>query len=56
MVLIGYHAIHKPQALISSAVVIGIVALFSYLYYRIEKRGTLSSYIDKRLEEEEDKR
>ena len=56
VVLIGYHAIHKPQALISSAVVIGIVVLFSYLYYRIERRGTLSRYIDKRLEKKESRR
>ena len=49
VVLVGYHAIHKPEALVSSSIVLGVVILFSWFYYRIEKRRGLSSYLDKRL-------
>ncbi len=41
LVLTGYHLIHKPEALMSSSLVLGIVALFSYLYYKIEKRHSI---------------
>ncbi|HHH37616.1 MAG TPA: APC family permease [Epsilonproteobacteria bacterium] len=54
VVLLGYNAIHNPHALLSSGIVIGIVGLFSYVYYKIEKRDSLSGYTDKRLEREEE--
>ncbi len=41
LVLIGYNLIHKPEALMSSSLVLGMVALFSYLYYKIEKRHSI---------------
>ncbi len=41
LVLIGYNLIHKPEALMSSLLVLGMVALFSYLYYKIEKRHSI---------------
>ena len=50
IVLIGYNAVHNPKALISSTLVIGIVALFSTLYYKIENRKGISAYIDKDLQ------
>jgi len=40
VVLLGYNAIHNPHALLSSGIVIGIVGLFSYIYYKIEKRDS----------------
>ncbi len=53
VVLIGYNAIHNPKALISSAIVLTAVGLFSYLYYKIAKRTSLSLYTDKNLKKEE---
>ncbi len=49
-ILIGYNAIHNPRSLESSAIVITLVALFSYIYYKIENRKNLSKFIDKDLE------
>ncbi len=50
IVLIGYNAIHNPHALMSSMLIIILVGLFSYLYYKIEDRKGLSEFIDKDLE------
>ncbi len=41
LVLIGHNLIHKPEALMSSFLVLGMVFLFSYLYYKIEKRHSI---------------
>ncbi len=49
IVLIGYNTLHNPHALLSSGLVIGIVALFSALYYKIEKRKGTAQYLDKDL-------
>ncbi len=54
--LIGYNLLHNPQALISSSIVIGVVALFSYLYYNLAHRKGLSLYIDKNLGDDESSR
>ncbi len=40
-VLIGYNLVHNAQALMSSALVLGMVFFFSYLYYRIERRHSI---------------
>jgi len=56
VVLIGYNAIHNPHALMSSGLVIGITGLFTYLYYKIERRTALSPYLDKNFGEEEEKK
>jgi Ca2+/Na+ antiporter len=48
VVLIGYHLIHKPEALVSSGIVVAIVILFTYLYYMIEHRHTLSKELDRK--------
>jgi len=44
IVLLGYNIIHNPHSLISSGVVISVVAVFTYIYYNIEKKETLSKY------------
>jgi len=41
VVLIGYNLMHSPQALVSSALVLGMVFLFSYLYYKMERRHSI---------------
>ena len=49
LVLIGYNMIHNPHALMSSALVIGIVGLFTSIYYKIENRKGTDPYLDKDL-------
>ncbi len=53
-VLVGYNAIHAPQSLVSSALVIMTVAMFSFFYRRL-RQGTirLSPFMDKRLQRAE---
>jgi len=54
LVLIAYNAVHSPRSLLTSGVVIVTVALFSFLYYRSQKRDkALSLFIDKRLERDQ---
>ncbi|VAW32282.1 Uncharacterized amino acid permease, GabP family [hydrothermal vent metagenome] len=50
VVLIGYNVIHNPRALVSSALVIGIVAIFSFIYYKM-RNTNIAKYIDKDLED-----
>ncbi|HFC10646.1 MAG TPA: amino acid permease [Candidatus Kaiserbacteria bacterium] len=49
VVLIGYNIIHNPSNLISSALVMGIIAIFSFIYYKV-RQTNISEYIDKDLE------
>ncbi len=57
LVLIGYNAMHSPRSLLTSGVVIVTVGLFSFFYYRLQKRDrTLSLFIDKRLERDQVKK
>jgi len=53
LVLLGYNALHNPHALISSGIVVATVAIFSYIYYKIEKRDSLARFTDKHLLEQE---
>lgn len=54
IVLIGYNALHAPQSLVTSVVVIGVTGIVSFLYSRFSSRGLgLSQYMDKRLERDE---
>jgi amino acid transporter len=53
IVLLGYNGIHNPQSLVSSGIVISVVGIFTYIYYKIEKRDALSNYTDKALEKDE---
>ena len=53
LVLLGYNALHNPHALISSGIVIATVAVFSYIYYKIEKRDSLAHFTDKNLAQQE---
>ncbi|HHS92583.1 MAG TPA: amino acid permease, partial [Campylobacterales bacterium] len=39
IVLLTYNGIHNPNSLISSGVVILVVGIFTYVYYKIEKRA-----------------
>ncbi|SFV53401.1 amino acid transporter [hydrothermal vent metagenome] len=55
IVLLGYNAIYDPHSLISSGIVISTVAMFTYIYYKLEHRKTLSRYTDKALEKDEGK-
>ncbi len=52
VVLIGYNLMHTPKSLITSAIVILAVSLFSFIYYTL-KAKRLSPYLDKDLEEDE---
>ena len=57
LVLIGFNLIHKPQSLISSALIISVMAFFNLLYYRYKKGHlVLSQFMDRRLKEDEAKR
>lgn len=56
VVLIGYNFIHNPTALVSTAVVVVISFLFSYIYRLYRDHEPLSEYIDKRLERQEDRK
>jgi len=51
VVLLGYNALHHPRSLASSLVLIGVTALFTFIYVRFNRR--LSLFMDKRLEREE---
>ena len=51
IILIGYNAIHNPQSLESSSLVVLGVVVFSYIYYKVGNR--LSKYMDKDLENKE---
>ncbi len=53
-VLIGYNAVHKPESLVSSAVVLATVILFTLLYRRFKEPKELEPFIDKRLERSEE--
>jgi len=47
VVLLGYNTIHNPHSLISSGIVISVVAIFTYIYYKIQKRDALCKYTNK---------
>jgi len=54
LVLVGYNALHSPQSLLSSVLVIVTVALFNILYRRLRSGELpLSLFMDKRLERAE---
>ncbi len=57
LVLVGYNAVHSPQSLVSSALVILTVVLFN-VFYRNLRSGdmNLSKFMDKRLERAEHER
>jgi amino acid transporter len=52
LVLIGYNLIHSPKSLITSAIVLTTVVIFSYIYYHL-KEVRLSKYMDTNLENDE---
>ena len=52
VVLIGYNLIHAPKSLITSAIVLITVIIFTFLYYYL-KKGRLSQFMDKNLEKDE---
>jgi amino acid transporter len=52
IVLIGYNLVHSPKSLITSAIVMLVVVIFTFLYYHL-KEGRLSSFMDKNLERDE---
>jgi len=54
VILVGYNFIHNPSNLLNAAVVIVGVALFTYLYKKIEN-NPLQRYLDKDLEGKEEK-
>ena len=54
-VLVWYNALHSPKALQTSGIAIVAVALFVVLYYVVKKGNTLSTFIDKNLQEDEEK-
>ena len=51
-VLIGYNLWHNPHALMTSGIVIAIVGIFSFVYYKVGKQR-IAPYVDKRLERQE---
>jgi amino acid transporter len=55
VVLVIYNSIHSPKSLITSAIVLISVTMFSFLYYRYRKsKGIeLSNFMDKRLRDDE---
>ena len=52
VILVGYNFIHNPSNLLNAAVVIIGVALFTYIYKKVENHP-LKRYLDKDLEERE---
>ena len=57
LVLVGYNALHTPQSLVSSLLVILTVVLFELFYRRLRDGGLpMSSFMDKRLERVETSR
>jgi amino acid transporter len=52
MVLIGYSIIHSPNSLITSAIVLVSVVIFSFIYFKL-KDTKLAKYLDKNLEADE---
>ena len=52
IILVGYNFVHNPSNLANAAIVIIGVALFTYLYKKIENHP-LKRYLDKDLEEKE---
>ena len=55
VVLIWYNAVHNLEALQTSLIAIVVVALFTVLYHFI-KQSRLSSYMDKNLQADEEKK
>ena len=55
IVLVGYNLTHSPKSLITSAIVVISVTIFSFIYYYL-KNVRLSKYLDKDLEEKESKK
>ncbi len=55
-VLVWYNALHSPQSLKTSLIAILIVALFVVVYYFIKKENRIALFIDKNLQEDEEKR
>ena len=54
IVLVGYNAIHMPQSLLTSTILILIVGLFSVVYNKFRKKPEfIASFVDKRLKKEE---
>ena len=51
-ILVGYNFVHNPSNLINAAIVIVGVALFTYIYKKIENHH-LKRYLDKDLEKKE---
>jgi len=51
-ILIGYNLIHAPESLVTSAIVMLVVTVFTFLYYHL-KEGRLSLFVDKNLENDE---
>jgi amino acid transporter len=52
IVLVWHTLTHQPQALITSAIVLFMVVLFTFLYYHLKERR-LASFVDKALEADE---
>jgi len=56
-VLVGYNAIHSPESLITSLIVIVTVFFFSFFYNLFRRRAAiLSPYMDKNLAKDEEKK
>jgi len=54
VVLIGYNILHSPKSLITSAIVLAFVIIFSFIYYYL-KEVRLAKYLDKDLEAKENR-
>ncbi len=53
--LIIHNAIYSPKSLLTSAIMIGTTAMFTYIYYHYtESKNKLSPFMDKNLQKEEE--
>ncbi|NOX14470.1 MAG: amino acid permease [Epsilonproteobacteria bacterium] len=54
VVLIEYNAVHSPKSLVTSAIIILMIGVFTFFYhFRKKEKSILSKFIDKRLEKDE---